>query len=242
MALGTVRSRRASYRKAAITTKTGSLTGFCSKVRAFIMLDFDLFTRRILSVKALFRLLLASIALCLALSAPVLAENPRILIQTSEGDIKLELYPDKAPKTVENFLVYVKEGAYDGTQFHRVIPGFMIQGGGFTEDFQRTPTHPPVQNEADNGLKNTRGTIAMARTSDPHSATNQFFINDEDNSFLDYKSKDVRGWGYAVFGEVTEGMETVDKISDLPRGPGGPFNKDVPKPRVMIEKVTLITE
>jgi len=129
-------------------------------------------------------------------------EKVKVLMKTNLGDIVLELDGDKAPKTVDNFVAYVKDGFYDGTIFHRVIPDFMIQGGGFTAEMERKQTRAPIPNEADNGLKNDRGTIAMARTSDPHSATAQFFINLKDNDFLNFRSKDVRGWGYAVFGRV----------------------------------------
>jgi len=172
----------------------------------------------------------------LASSAAALAENPRVLLQTSAGAITVELDPGKAPKTVENFLAYVDAGQYDGTIFHRVIDGFMIQGGGFTADMQQKPTRPAIPNEADNGLKNVRGSIAMARTSDPNSATAQFFINLVDNAALDFKSKDMRGWGYAVFGRVVDGMDTVDKIAKMETGPGPRGMRDVPKTAVVIEK------
>jgi cyclophilin family peptidyl-prolyl cis-trans isomerase len=164
---------------------------------------------------------------------------PRVRMQTSLGDIVLELNPAKAPKTVKNFLTYVKAGFYDGTIFHRVIDGFMIQGGGFTADYRRKPTRAPVLNEADNGLKNLAGTIAMARTSDPHSATAQFFINVKNNAFLDHSAPTPRGWGYCVFGKVVSGMDTVDKIRRTPTGRGGPFAKDVPHTPVIIEKLTI---
>ncbi len=141
------------------------------------------------------------------------AENTKVLFKTSMGDIELELYADKAPLSVKNFLRYVDEGFYNGTIFHRVINSFMIQGGGFDQEMQQKRTHPPVKNEAKNGLKNKRGTIAMARTAAPHSATSQFFINHVDNTNLDYPGGD--GWGYAVFGRVTKGMDTVDKIADV---------------------------
>jgi peptidyl-prolyl cis-trans isomerase B (cyclophilin B) len=143
------------------------------------------------------------------------AGNPQVTLETSKGTIVLELYPDKAPKTVANFLDYVKSGHYAGTVFHRVIPGFMVQGGGFTADGQQKPTKASVQNEADNGLKNDRGTIAMARTPDPNSASSQFFINTVDNAFLNFKSKTSEGWGYCVFGKVTSGMDVVDAISKV---------------------------
>ncbi|HHB92845.1 MAG TPA: peptidyl-prolyl cis-trans isomerase [Thioploca sp.] len=162
-----------------------------------------------------------------------------VIMQTNLGNIVIELNSAKAPKTVDNFLHYVEEGFYDGTIFHRVIGNFMIQGGGFNKQYEQKKSHDPIPNEADNGLKNTRGTIAMARTSDPHSATAQFFINVVDNQFLDFTAKNNRGWGYAVFGKVTEGMEVVDKIRQVKTGRGGPFRTDVPKTQVVIEKVTV---
>lgn len=167
-------------------------------------------------------------------------EQPHILVETSLGDFELVLRPDKAPKTVANFLNYVNSGFYDGTIFHRVIDDFMIQGGGFTTDYQRKPTNAPIINEADNGLKNQRGTIAMARTMDPHSATAQFFINVKDNEFLDHTSKTPRGWGYAVFGQVVKGMNTVDKIRKVKTGPGGIFPTDVPQEMVIIKHMSVI--
>ncbi len=162
------------------------------------------------------------------------AAPPTVVIETNRGDITLELYPEKAPQTVENFQSYVESGQYDGTIFHRVIQGFMIQGGGFTTDFSRKATGAPIQNEANNGLKNTRGTIAMARTMDPHSATAQFFINTQDNASLDHRAENNRGWGYCVFGKVTEGMDVVDSIEATPTGAAGPFRSDVPKDTVEI--------
>ncbi len=166
------------------------------------------------------------------------SEPVQIVISTSKGDIKLELYADKAPKTVENFLKYVDEGFYEGTIFHRVINGFMIQGGGFDADFQKKNTHSPVDNEAKNGLKNLRGTIAMARTADPHSATAQFFINHKNNTALDYPSRD--GWGYCVFGKVTEGMDVVDEIAKTPTGPNKFVGRDAPKESIEIKKVSVV--
>jgi len=166
-------------------------------------------------------------------------QHPRVRITTNLGDIVLELNREKAPKSVENFLGYVQEGFYNGTVFHRVIAGFMIQGGGFTQDLQKKPTRAPIENEANNGLKNVNGTIAMARTNDPHSATAQFFINVTDNAFLNHTSPSSRGWGYAVFGKVIEGMDVVDKIRKTPTGSGGQFRSDVPRTPVVIEKVAL---
>ena len=192
-------------------------------------------------------LMLALLSVCSAILMPTAAAlaadtAPRIRIQTNQGDIVVELDREKAPKSVENFLSYVNDGFYNGTVFHRVIDGFMIQGGGFTQDLQQKATKAPIQNEADNGLKNDRGTIAMARTNEPHSATAQFFINVVDNDFLNYRSQTVRGWGYAVFGKVVEGMEVVDKIRKIPTGPSGQFRQDVPKTPVVIEMVTLVAQ
>lgn len=167
------------------------------------------------------------------------AEAPKVRLVTSMGDIVLELDADKAPKTVENFLGYVKSGFYDGTLFHRVIDGFMIQGGGFTRDFDKKSTAPPIRNEADNGLKNNRGSIAMARTGDPHSATSQFFINVEDNANLDHRGKSQRGWGYAVFGRVVEGMEVVDRIRKVSTTTYG-YYRDVPVEPVSIRSAVVV--
>lgn len=165
--------------------------------------------------------------------------NPRVLVSTSHGDITLELDAAKAPITTENFLAYVSSGFFDATIFHRVIPSFMIQGGGFTADMRQKPTNPSIANEADNGLKNDRGTIAMARTSDPHSASSQFFINLEDNSFLNHTAKTASGWGYAVFGRVVEGMEVVDAIACVATGSHGPHS-DVPRDPVVMNQVTVL--
>lgn len=168
-------------------------------------------------------------------------KNPMVLLETSEGDILLELFPDKAPKTVENFLKYVDEGFYNNTIFHRVIPGFMIQGGGMDVKMKEKPTHEPVENEADNGLKNERGTIAMARTMDPHSASAQFFINHADNDFLNFRAPNREGWGYAVFGKVIDGMDAVDKIAKVKTGSVGGYD-DVPKELVLITKASRFEE
>jgi len=165
--------------------------------------------------------------------------NPKILMTTSMGDITLELDLAKAPLSTANFLSYAKSGHYDGTIFHRVIPSFMIQGGGFDAKMGQKPTAAPVANEAANGLKNDRGTIAMARTSDPHSATSQFFINLANNRSLNYQDKTVRGWGYTVFGRVTEGMEVVDAIAKVKTGQAG-MHSDVPEIPVVIEKVVVV--
>jgi cyclophilin family peptidyl-prolyl cis-trans isomerase len=165
--------------------------------------------------------------------------NPMVEMRTSMGTMRIELYPEKAPKTVENFLQYAREGFYDGTVFHRVIEGFMIQGGGFTPDMSEKGTRPPVENEASNGLKNVRGSVAMARTNDPHSASAQFFINTVDNPFLDFQSETVQGWGYAVFGQVVEGLETLDAIKKVQTGNRGPHS-DVPRDPVIIESVRVL--
>jgi peptidyl-prolyl cis-trans isomerase B (cyclophilin B) len=164
--------------------------------------------------------------------------NPSVALETSHGRIVLELYPDKAPKTVENFLQYVRSGFFDGTIFHRVIPDFMIQGGGFTSDMRQKPTQAPIQNEADNGVANARGTIAMARTNDPHSATAQFFINLKDNGFLNHSGKNPQGWGYTAFGKVTEGMDVVDKIARVSTTRKG-MHENVPADAVVIEKAEV---
>jgi cyclophilin family peptidyl-prolyl cis-trans isomerase len=174
-----------------------------------------------------------------AAAADQAAVNPRVALVTSKGRIVIELFPQKAPATVKNFLAYVDAGFYDGTVFHRVIPKFMIQGGGLTAEMKKKPTEKPVSNEADNNLKNTRGSVAMARTGDPHSATSQFFINTADNDFLNYREKTPQGWGYAVFGRVTEGMTVVDAISGVKTGNSGMF-RDVPVEPVVIERVQRV--
>jgi peptidyl-prolyl cis-trans isomerase B (cyclophilin B) len=189
-------------------------------------------------------MLLAALGL-IAISAH--AANPQVDLDTSAGKIRIELYPDAAPKTVQNFLAYVKSKQYDGTQFHRVIAGFMIQGGGFTSAFvQKRPSRPPLQNEAEQsskaGLLNVPGTVAMARTSDPNSATTQFFINVADNKFLNFRAATPQGYGYTVFGKVVDGMDVVRKIAALPTGAGGPFPKDVPSERVMIKTASLVSK
>jgi cyclophilin family peptidyl-prolyl cis-trans isomerase len=166
--------------------------------------------------------------------------NPRVALSTNEGEIVIELYADKAPKSVENFLDYVKSGHYNGTIFHRVIDGFMIQGGGYTSDLQARPTKDPIQNEATNGLKNDKYTIAMARTGDPHSATSQFFINVANNSALDHRSPaSGQTFGYAVFGKVVSGTEVVDKIKAIPTQARSPLFQNLPERPVMIQKAEL---
>ncbi len=179
-------------------------------------------------------LLVAALSLSVAAWA-----GPKVEMQTSLGRIVIELDDAKAPGSTKNFLAYVQDGFYNGTVFHRVIPNFMIQGGGFTADLTQKPTKAPIQNEAKNGLKNARGTIAMARTQDPHSATAQFFINHIDNVMLDYPSLD--GWGYAVFGKVTEGMDVVDKIAQVRAGNRG-MHQNVPVEPVVIQSVKVISE
>ena len=178
--------------------------------------------------------------------AGALAADPQVDLRTSLGTIRLELYPAKAPKTVENFLQYVKDGHYNGTIFHRVIDGFMIQGGGFDKNFQQKKTRSPIKNEAQaavkGGLKNDTGTIAMARTSDPDSATAQFFINVNDNSFLNWGDPRSDGNGYTVFGKVVSGMDVVNKIAKLPTGAGGPMPRDVPKQAVVIESASVVEQ
>lgn len=168
-----------------------------------------------------------------------MADNVMIHMATSHGTIIVELYRDKAPKSVESFLDYVRESFYDGTLFHRVIDNFVIQGGGFEPGMRQKPTHPPIQNEADNKLRNVRGTLAMARTSDPNSATSQFFINIADNDFLNYTASTPEGWGYCVFGNVIEGMHVVDRIKGVPTGAKLGF-KDVPMTDVIIENIQIV--
>ncbi len=166
-------------------------------------------------------------------------ENPVVEMKTSKGAIKIELYDDKAPKTVENFLTYVDEGFYDGTIFHRVIPDFMVQGGGFTKDLERKETHDTIEHEGRADLKNTEGAVAMARTSDPHSASSQFFINVADNDFLDFREKTPRGYGYTVFGKVVEGMDVVKAIEKVPTTRKKGMD-DVPEETVVIESVRRV--
>lgn len=168
------------------------------------------------------------------------ANIPRVRLQTNQGVVVLELYPEKAPKTVANFLAYVQSGFYDGTIFHRVVPGFVVQGGGFDPSFRQKPTKAPVENEATNKLSNLRGTVAMARTAEVHSATSQFFINLQDNTFLDHRDTSPRGFGYCVFGRVVEGMEVVDAIAAIPTGPGGPFPAEVPQKPVVILRAEVV--
>ena len=199
-------------------------------------------------MQRIFRLFLA-LGLVLALAAPGLAQNAAapapgkvlVKLETSKGDIVLELNKEKAPVTVANFVKYVKSGHYDGTIFHRVINGFMIQGGGFDMTMREKPTGAPIKNEADNGLKNGLYSVAMARTSDPHSASAQFFINVKDNRALDHRSKTEDGWGYAVFGLVVEGKRVVDDIKGVSTGRRGMFD-DVPSQPVVIKKASVVSE
>ncbi len=170
------------------------------------------------------------------------SSKPQIKMVTNMGELIIELEPEVAPKTVENFLRYVNEGYYNGTIFHRIINGFMIQGGGFTQEYTKKQTHAPIQNEADNMLRNKIGTIAMARTGDPHSATSQFFINVANNNSLDFRERTQRAWGYTVFGRVVKGIKVVEKIKAVPTGSGGPFNRDAPLKPVIIESVMLINK
>ena len=179
-----------------------------------------------------------------ATSGGAVAADPQVEVKTNFGTIRLELYPDKAPLTVENFLKYVHDGHYDGTIFHRVIVNFMIQGGGFDRNYQQKKTREPIRNEAERavkaGLKNEIGTIAMARTSNPNSATAQFFINVNDNTPLNWGDSRGDGNGYAVFGKVVAGLEVVGTIANLPTGAAGPFQRDVPRDVVVIEKITVV--
>jgi len=195
--------------------------------------------------------IVASLVCALAISAAAAAQpaskaaspaaaNPRVLLDTSKGKIVIELFADKAPKSTKNFLDYVNAGHYNGTIFHRVIPGFMVQGGGFTPEMTEKPTRPPIQNEADNRVLNQRGTLAMARTPDPNSASSQFFINVANNGFLNFRSKTPEGWGYAVFGKVVEGMDVVDAIVAVKTTTKGPY-ENVPVEPVVVRKATVVT-
>ncbi|WP_367651937.1 peptidylprolyl isomerase [Psychrobacter sp.] len=166
---------------------------------------------------------------------------PVVELDTNMGAIVIELNEEKAPKTVENFLNYVNSGHYNGTIFHRIIDGFMIQGGGMDAEMNEKSTNAPIENEADNGLKNDKGTIAMARTQDPHSATSQFFLNVKDNDFLNHSGKNMQGWGYTVFGKVTSGMDVIEKMRGVPTGRFG-MHADVPKEPVVINSATVVTQ
>jgi len=195
--------------------------------------------RRIFQIKAIGASVLGMLLMFSgSFASTQLGEKVMVEMVTSKGVIKLELDAEKAPITVANFLEYVKSGHFEGTIFHRVIPGFVIQGGGLQSGMREKPTNAPIENEADNGLKNLTGTICMARTNDPHSATSQFFINLKDNSFLDHTGKNAQGWGYAVFGKVTEGMDVVEAIAAVRTGNAG-RHQDVPVEDIVIEKVSL---
>jgi peptidyl-prolyl cis-trans isomerase B (cyclophilin B) len=180
------------------------------------------------------------LALLLLAAVPAWAANPVVELSTNLGPIRLELYPEKAPKTVENFLRYAKEGFYDGTIFHRVIPGFMVQGGGFTPEMEQKKAREPIANEAQNGLKNSTGTIAMARTPNPHSATAQFFINVADNAFLDFTGPTQQGFGYCVFGRVTQGMDVINKIVAARTGNRG-GHQNVPLEPIVIKSARIVS-
>lgn len=182
--------------------------------------------------------LVSTLAVSLLASGLALASETRVIMSTSAGDIVIQLDDERAPQSVQNFLQYVDDGFYADTLFHRVIEGFMIQGGGFTTSYQKKPVRQPVSNEAYNGLRNDRYTIAMARTTAPHSATSQFFINSENNRNLNHTDTTQRGWGYTVFGKVVEGTEIVDSISQVRTGPGGPFSRDAPIEQVVILSVS----
>lgn len=181
------------------------------------------------------------LAACFFAFGAIAAPNPQVVLETSLGTITIELDQAKAPKTTANFIQYVTDGFYNGVIFHRVIPGFMVQGGGFTPDMKQKQTRSPVPNEADNGLANMRGTIAMARTSAPHSATAQFFINHKDNTFLNHRDKSMRGWGYCVFGRVISGMDVVDAIAGKPTHTVGMF-QNVPVDPIVIKNATLVKQ
>ncbi len=193
-------------------------------------------------MQTFFRYLAPLLLITLSFSANAEGDQtlPQVKLETNHGDIVIELNQDKAPNTVANFLSYVEDGFYDGLIFHRVISNFMIQGGGFTPDFAQKSPNAPIKNEANNGLSNVIGSIAMARTGDPHSATAQFFINVADNGFLDFREENQAGWGYAVFGKVIEGMNVVDEIRVVETGHKGPFPTDAPAEDVIITKASIV--
>lgn len=212
---------------------------FCDRAKPFIIHHFIF--QQVPTMQRILAFLLLAVVTTTTLAASDSKSLPKVKIETSMGNIVVELYSDKAPKSVENFLKYVDAGYYDDTVFHRVIKDFMIQGGGFNSGYNKKKTRAPIVNEADNGLKNLKGTLAMARTSNPNSATAQFFVNVSDNPFLDHKSKTSNGWGYAVFAKVIEGMETAEKISQVRTAFGGPLpRKDVPVKAVILKKITRI--
>ena len=213
-----------------------------AKLREYNIMEISFFEQQI--TRPVKSSLIAGLCFILFLLIPVasvFAANPVVEIKTNLGTIQIELYSDKAPATVENFLNYVKDDYYTGTIFHRVISGFMIQGGGFDQNYTQKPTKPPVKNEAANGLRNEIGTVSMARTNDPHSASSQFFINVANNHFLDYTAPTAQGYGYTVFGKVTGGMDVVNKIASSPTGAGGPFNRDAPQKIIEIESIKLLS-
>ena len=186
-----------------------------------------------------------SFLMCFVLTAQAQSTNPQVKFVTSAGEFIVEVYPDKTPKTAENFLIYVRDGHYNGTLFHRVINNFMVQGGGYDTKYNEKNTRPPIKHEgaeakANGGLRNTVGTLSMARTNNPHSASAQFFINVKDNDFLDHQSTTSQGWGYVAFGKVISGMDVVNRIKATPTGPGGPFPTDVPQTPVVIQSATLV--
>jgi cyclophilin family peptidyl-prolyl cis-trans isomerase len=186
-----------------------------------------------------------SFLMCFVLTAQAQSTNPQVKFVTSAGEFIVEVYPDKTPKTAENFLSYVRDGHYNGTLFHRVINNFMVQGGGYDTKYNEKNTRPPIKHEgaeakANGGLRNTVGTLSMARTNNPHSASAQFFINVKDNDFLDHQSTTSQGWGYVAFGKVISGMDVINRIKALPTGPGGPFPTDVPQTPVVIQSATLV--
>ena len=196
---------------------------------------FNMFAWRLVAICAMF--MLGTSTWCCQAAA---ADNPVVEMVTSLGKVQIELFADKAPKTVENFLQYTKDGFYDGTVFHRVIPGFMVQGGGFTSDMEKKKTRAAIANEAQNGLKNQKGTLAMARTPDPHSATAQFFINVADNDFLNFTEPTQRGFGYCVFGRVTQGMDVVDRIAAVPTA-NRSGHQNVPLTPVIIKNMRIVS-
>jgi peptidyl-prolyl cis-trans isomerase B (cyclophilin B) len=189
-------------------------------------------------LKTLFAAFALVLSFAAAAAAP--AANPQVEVRTNMGSFTLELYPENAPNTVQNFLQYVKDGHYNGTIFHRVMPGFMIQGGGFDQKFEEKPTRPPIKNEAGNGLRNGVGMVSMARTKDPHSASAQFFINVAENPTLDFKAPTPEGYGYTPFGKVVKGMDVVERITKVATGPGKPPHQDVPRKPVVIERMQLV--
>jgi peptidyl-prolyl cis-trans isomerase B (cyclophilin B) len=188
------------------------------------------------------KILFAAFALVVSFAAGAAAPaaNPHVEVRTNMGSFTIELYPENAPNTVQNFIQYVKDGHYNGTLFHRVMPGFMIQGGGFDQKFEEKPTRAPIKNEAGNGLRNGVGMVSMARTKDAHSATAQFFINVAENPTLDFKAPTQEGYGYTPFGKVVKGMDVVERITKVQTGPGKPPHQDVPRKPVVIERMQLV--